>query len=228
MNTGGRATGLQLADPAQAEPGNGRAEAEITLGLLNAIEGNSAVTQRSMARDLGIALGLANAYLKRCVKKGLVKVATAPANRYLYYLTPMGFAEKSTLTGEYLAQSFRFFRGARDQCSAILKDCAARGFRRVALFGAGDLAEIVTLCARDFDIELVGIVDGGHGEAAFAHLRVVANLAELGPVDAAIVTDLGAPQGAFDAAFAAVPADRVFAPPLLKISRERPVLAQEA
>ena len=49
-------------------------ELSITLGLLNAVHGNSQLTQRSMASELGIALGLANAYLKRCVKKGLIKV----------------------------------------------------------------------------------------------------------------------------------------------------------
>ena len=49
-------------------------ETKITLGLLNAVEANSALTQRTMASELGIALGLANAYLKRCVRKGLIKV----------------------------------------------------------------------------------------------------------------------------------------------------------
>ena len=65
-------------------------KAKITLGLLNMVHDNSATSQRSMAGDLGIALGLANAYLKRCVKKGLIKVSQVPANRYAYYLTPKG------------------------------------------------------------------------------------------------------------------------------------------
>ena len=42
-------------------------EAKITLGLLKMVDDNAATSQRSMASDLGIALGLANAYLKRCV-----------------------------------------------------------------------------------------------------------------------------------------------------------------
>ena len=44
-------------------------EHKITLGVLNAVHDNSRVTQRSLARDLGIALGLTNSYLKRCIKK---------------------------------------------------------------------------------------------------------------------------------------------------------------
>ena len=69
-------------------------EIEIVLRLLTAVEKNSRVTQRSVSRDLGIALGLTNSYLKRCVKKGLIKVQSAPANRYAYYLTPMGLRKK--------------------------------------------------------------------------------------------------------------------------------------
>ena len=64
-----------------------------------------------------IALGLANAYLRRCVRNGLVKMSQVPLNRYAYYLTPQGFAEKSRLTAEYLAVSFNFFRRARGDCS---------------------------------------------------------------------------------------------------------------
>ena len=44
-------------------------EQKITLGVLNAIHDNSSITQRSMAGELGIALGLTNSYLMRCVKK---------------------------------------------------------------------------------------------------------------------------------------------------------------
>jgi len=120
---------------------------EITLGLLTAVEANSQLTQRSAAKELGVALGLVNAYLKRCIRKGLIKVKQAPANRYAYYVTPKGFAEKSRLTVEYLSVSLAFFRSARSQCSDLFAECVARGHTRIALAGVGELAEIATLCA---------------------------------------------------------------------------------
>ena len=73
------------------------------------IERDNAITQRALAGELGIALGLANAYLRRCVRKGLVKMHQVPINRYAYYLTPQGLSEKSRLTAEYLAVSLDFF-----------------------------------------------------------------------------------------------------------------------
>jgi len=95
-------------------------ELGIVLGMLNAVERDSHVTQRHLARELGIALGLANAYLKHPAKKGFIKIHEAPLNRYAYYLTPYGFAEKSWLTTKYLSFSFDFFRQARQDCIALL------------------------------------------------------------------------------------------------------------
>src|SRR5262245_64470098 len=125
-----------------------KSDDEIVLSVLDVVERDPSVTQRSVARELGIALGLANAYLKRCVRKGLIKVSQVPRRRYAYYLTPQGFAEKSRLTAEYLAHSFAFFRRARAQCGELFATAAAAGQHRLALIGTGELAEVATLVAR--------------------------------------------------------------------------------
>src|SRR5258708_12623507 len=81
-------------------------QTRIVLGLLEYVGRGGEQSQRRLASELGVALGLANAYLKRCVKKGLVKVRQAPARRYAYYLTPRGFAEKSRLTLQFISHPF--------------------------------------------------------------------------------------------------------------------------
>lgn len=193
-------------------------ESRITLGLLNAVHDNSATSQRSMADDLGIALGLANAYLKRCVKKGLIKVRQAPANRYAYYLTPKGFAEKSRLTAEFLTQSFHLFRRARTESAALFDLCVDRGWKRVALYGVGDLAEIMTLSARDYPVTLTAVVGGEFGQTEFVGLPVVANASRLGDTDAIIICDIARPQAAYDDACARFPSDRVLVPRFLGVA----------
>ena len=200
-------------------------EAEITLGVLNAVERNDRVTQRSVAGELGIALGLANAYLRRCVKKGYIKVTQAPANRYLYYLTPTGFAEKSRLTARYLSISFNFFRAARRQLAELVDQCAAKDWSRIALAGMGDLVEIASLCVGDRPITIVGVIDANIAVEPFPGVTVVADLSALGPVDAVIITDIGDPQATFDALARQMPADRILAPRFLNISRHLPTFA---
>src|SRR5271169_6672883 len=131
----------------------------IVRDLLQSVERDGAQSQRKLASDLGIALGLVNAYLKRCVNKGLLKIGQAPARRYAYYLTPHGFAEKSRLTVEYLSSSFSFFRHAREDCSSVLKAAHARGWNRIALIGVSELAEIATICALEQGIAIVAVID---------------------------------------------------------------------
>ncbi len=207
--------------PSQRTSGNtSEGDAEITLGLLNAVQENSTVTQRSMANDLGIALGLANAYLKRCVRKGLIKISQVPPNRYAYYLTPKGFTEKSRLTSEYLSSSFTFFRRARGQCGDALEYCTARDWTRIALAGCGELAEIATLCAMEHDIALMGIISPSEKAKEFAGLKVLTATKKLRGIDAIIITDLQSPQAVFDTLSQSLSSDRIVTPPLLGISRQ--------
>jgi DNA-binding MarR family transcriptional regulator len=203
-----------------------RAEVDITLGMLSAVEENSVVTQRSLAKELGIALGLANAYLRRCVSKGLIKVTHAPANRYAYYLTPKGFAEKSRLTAQYLALSFDFFRAARAQCHEIVAECRRQGWRRIVLCGGGELAEIMMLCAEGEETQLVGLFETSGGSHV-GRLPIIADPKAIPEVDAAIITDQRTPQETYDRMVKLMPRERVLAPRILNISRVPPTLAED-
>jgi DNA-binding MarR family transcriptional regulator len=189
--------------------------ARVMLGLLESVERDGGQSQRRLASDLGIALGLVNAYLKRCVKKGLVKVSQAPARRYAYYLTPQGFAEKSRLTVEYLSDSFSFFRQARTDCAELFAIARGRGFERVVVAGKSDLAEIARICALDAGVAIVAIVDPDATTATFVGLAVLAGFDDAEPFDAIVVTDLRSARTTFEGAVARVGADRVLAPRLL-------------
>jgi DNA-binding MarR family transcriptional regulator len=209
------------------KPSQETSDPEIVLGLLTSIERNSAITQRKLAGDLGIALGLANSYLRRCVRKGLVKIGQVPLNRYAYYLTPQGFAEKGRLTAEYLTVSFNFFRHARADCAELLQECAARGWRRVALYGAGDLAEVAVLSAGESEIEVACVIDAVRAGGRCVGVPIVADLASAqleGALDGVILTDTQAPQLRFEeltasAAAHGLSAGSIAAPSLLGLSR---------
>src|SRR5215510_13283920 len=185
----------------------------IVLGLLSSVENDGERSQRRMAAELGIALGLVNAYLKRCIKKGLVKVHDAPARRYAYYLTPQGFAEKSRLTVQYLSDSFSFFRLAKGDCASVLRVAKANGFGRVVLAGKSDLAEVVILCAFEAGVSIVAVVDP-HGEGEhLAGVNVHKAYDEVkAAFDAVIVTDVARAKASYDAALEACGAERVLVP----------------
>ena len=195
----------------------------IMLGLLDAVERERAQSQRLLASELGIALGLVNAYLKRCIKKGLVKVRSAPARRYAYYLTPQGFAEKSRLTVDYLSYSFSFFRQAKNDCLELFKSASARGVKTVVLAGQTDLAEIAALCAMEHGIKIVGVIQKGSAKREFIGLPVFEDFDAVSDFfDAVLITDLLKPQETCEAAVARVGMERVLVPDMLRIRISQP------
>jgi DNA-binding MarR family transcriptional regulator len=202
--------------PAEAE--NFGNQDQVLLGVLSAVDRDSQISQRTISRELGVALGLANACLKRCVRKGWIKIQAVPRRRYVYYLTPQGFAEKSRLAGQYLSASFDFFRRARQQMSELMEECVRQGWSSVALAGISDLAEVGTICAHNYPIKLVAILDATRAGERFCGLPVHATIAECGPVDAVILTSLTAPGEMFETAKEQMPPGRVLAPHLLRVA----------
>jgi predicted transcriptional regulator len=197
---------------------NREREESVTLEILEAIEAQSDVTQRHLARSTGIALGLANSYLKRCVRKGLVKIQQAPANRYFYYLTPKGFTEKSRLTGQYLSISFKFYGRAAESCTAAFTNCKKKGWTRITLCGASDLAEIASLRALDHELEIVGIYDPICGRDEFLSYPVFDSMEKCNASDAWILTDLTEPQKAYERLVSTLDAERVIVPDILGVN----------
>jgi DNA-binding Lrp family transcriptional regulator len=181
-------------------------EAHRDLKLLEAVEQDSRVTQRSLATKLGIALGLTNIYLKRLVRKGYIKCVNVQSNRISYLITPRGIAEKARLTYEFMDYSLHLYGEVRQHLRQVLQECAAAD-RRVAIFGRGEAAELAYLSLKECGLEPVAIfdVDGSHEflgmpvRAIREHdqvsydLIIVATLERSGQQVANLVTD-GVPQ----------------------------------
>jgi hypothetical protein len=163
---------------------------------------------------------LANSYLRRCIRKGLIKISSVPPRRYAYYLTPEGFVEKSRLTSQYLQTSFGFFRAARQQCEAALEECERRGRTRVVLYGISELAEVALLCARERSISVAGVVDPGG--ASVGGIPAMPSLDLVGQWDAVLLTTLQNPQAAYDQLARQISAELIVTPRLLNVSRKPP------
>ena len=161
-------------------------DAERDLEILTAIEEGVPLTQRALAQRLGVALGLANLYVKRLVTKGFVKVKEFPnkpsaRKRFRYVLTPTGMAEKTRLTYDYMTYSLQLYRRARANLREAMTGLHDRGMKRIVLYGIGDAAELAYLTLKEFGLEPVGIF-AQDADGLFLGLRV-RSVAELGDED---------------------------------------------
>jgi DNA-binding MarR family transcriptional regulator len=129
------------------------------LRILEEIEKNAGFTQRQLASQLDISLGLVNSFIKRLARKGYVKITTVPKNRLRYMLTPKGIAEKTRLTYEFIQYSFNFYKTARKRIQTVLGAVEQDGGRRVVFYGGGDLMEIAYISLQETQLSMVAIVD---------------------------------------------------------------------
>jgi FlaA1/EpsC-like NDP-sugar epimerase len=165
------------------------------LQLLEEISKDSHVSQRKLSQRLGLALGVTNACLKKMISKGLVKVKGINHKRVVYYLTPKGFTEKTTLAYHFLQHTIKYYSTLKDSISAKLSTLSQAGHRRIICYGAGEVMEVafIILNESNFEFLVLAIVDDNvnkHGKKMFGfQVQHPQTIKELKP-DAVLVTSI--------------------------------------
>jgi len=99
---------------------------EIHLKVLRHLENDPEITQRELAKKLGISLGKANYCLKALIDKGLVKTGNFKNSNnkvsYLYLLTPKGIEEKSRITIHFLKRKINEYEELRREIDELQQE----------------------------------------------------------------------------------------------------------
>lgn len=101
---------------------------EVHFKVLRHIEKNPHITQRQLAKEMGISLGKLNYVIRALIDKGMVKGKNFKNRKdkrfYSYLLTSRGIEEKSRLTVRFLRkkmQEFQTIKNEIDQLKAEMK-----------------------------------------------------------------------------------------------------------
>ena len=134
-----------------------------TLRILEEIDQDNTISQRTLSQKIDISVGLVNRFIKRLMEKGYFKATTIPSHRIKYILTPKGMTEKTRLTYEYLRYSIRFYKELKGSLEEVLNEVKASGVGTILLYGSGEIAELAILFSAVNKIEIVGIIDDEGG-----------------------------------------------------------------
>ena len=126
------------------------------LNFIEKLEEGKEITQSDLSNNLEVSIGFMNALIKKFVKKGYVKASQVPYKRFIYYLTPSGFKEKSKLVSEYFSSSLKLFRTLRMEYNNFFKDDNSNNY---ILFGLSEITEICIISALDNNKDILTIVD---------------------------------------------------------------------
>ena len=98
---------------------------EIHYHVLKLIESKPEITQRELAKELGVSVGKANYFLKALIDKGWLKAKNFKNSNkklaYFYILTPSGLEEKTKITVNFLKRKMNDYEALKKEI-AILKD----------------------------------------------------------------------------------------------------------
>jgi len=116
--------------------------------LLDALAREEYGSQRQVARDTGLSLGMVNLVLRRMAKTGYIKVAALDGQTVRYVLTPKGTAELARRSYEYLLHVISTFGDLRSGIADLIAAQWRRGKRLFIIYGTGDVADIAELACR--------------------------------------------------------------------------------
>jgi DNA-binding MarR family transcriptional regulator len=130
------------------------------LRVLEEIEKNPKVSQRDLAKKLGVALGIVNSLIHTLVRKGMIKIRGENNRTLTYHLTHRGVLHKSRLALEWTKNTISFYLQARRKIAAKLKALAKEDIKTVVFYGTDELAEIALIVASEADLKVIGLI--GH------------------------------------------------------------------
>lgn len=94
--------------------------------ILRLLQENPDMTQREIAKQLGVSASGLNYCLKALIEKGWIKMQRFGLSKnkfgYIYVLTPQGLAEKAQLTGRFLKRKIKEYDALKAEIAALSTD----------------------------------------------------------------------------------------------------------
>ena len=91
--------------------------------VLGLLEQNPDLSQRELAKVLGVSLGGVNYSLRALAERGMVKVQNFKRSEkklaYAYVLTPRGLAEKTRLTSNFLKRKLEEYEALKAEIASL-------------------------------------------------------------------------------------------------------------
>ena len=128
------------------------------LDTLLELKENPSLSQRSLAHKLNISLGLTNSILQNLIHRGLIKAKKMTGRKILYLITPKGMVQATNFIYDRVRETQHYYQYTKDLLTTHFTNLYDKGVRRAAVYGTGQLAEIIYLSLLDSPLRLYSII----------------------------------------------------------------------
>lgn len=162
--------------------------------ILTCIDENPRLSQRRLAKRVGMSITMTNNYVAEMIKEGLIQARGSTNRSMEYRLTARGHAEKGKMIQESSREIIRFYGMAKAEFAKKLKSLSEEGLKRIVFYGAAESGELAYNASRGLTLEILGVVDSDplkqglkFGELCVLPPSVIESLSP----DAVVVTSSG-------------------------------------
>lgn len=130
--------------------------------ILDLIEKDAKVTQRVLSDSIGASVSMINAYIEEYEVKGYLRRNYITNKTIEYLITKKGIERKKLLNIEYLKSSHSIYSSAKENILTFLNQIIERGYKRLLLYGAGGVAEIMLQVLNEdksIPLEVLAVID---------------------------------------------------------------------
>ena len=130
--------------------------------ILDLIEKNKNITQREMALSIGLSVSMVNSHLDTYELAGLIKRKKYTSKTVEYMMTKKGLERRKLLNIWYLKSSLDVYLPAKDNIITFLNNIISKGYKKILLYGAGEVAELMIRVMNDdrsMPLEVLAVID---------------------------------------------------------------------
>lgn len=130
--------------------------------VLDLIEKHPSITQREISEEIGSSVSMVNAYIDQYEKEGYLKRHYTSKIDVEYRISKKGREQRKLLNISYLNGAQILYNSAKENIETFILQLESKGFHRILLYGAGEVAEILlhAIKSRVHNLlTVVGIID---------------------------------------------------------------------
>lgn len=130
--------------------------------FLDTLSKSKDLTQRDLAQKVFVSHTMVNKYMDMFEENGLIKRTYLSSKTVKYSITDKGEIRRKELYMHYLKSSMDIFNNASKDCIDFLNRLVVNGYKKILLYGAGEVGGILLYTFRNAlidNLDILAIID---------------------------------------------------------------------
>ena len=124
--------------------------------IANTLESQPLASQRVLAENAGMSIGLMNAVLKRFVERGWIMFTNVNLRKLSYAVTAEGIAELTARSQNFARRTFAIANNYNNALCSLFQKAKTQGKKNVALYGHSYIKFMLEYACSACDFSLIG------------------------------------------------------------------------